>query len=218
MSTIPFDSPSTLVTFADVQAAVGDIPSERIRIHPTPGNATEEDVLRIYQHEKCLCELIDGVLVEKPVGAYEAYLATWLAQLIGPFIHAHDLGILLGAHGALKLAPTLVRIPDLAFISWAQLPHRRFPKQPIPTLYPDLAIEVLSESNTRAEMSRKLHDYFRAGTRLVWYLAPDRLEMYVYRSVTERTVVTLEQTLDGGDVLPGLAVPMQHLFEVRQEE
>ena len=47
-----------------------------------------------------------------------------------------------------------------------------FPPNRFQFLAPDLAIEVLSASNTEGEMQRKLHDYFTAGVRLVWYIDP----------------------------------------------
>ena len=58
------------------------------------------------------------------------------------------------------------------FIAWERFPNRQLPREPIPALAPDLAIEVLSEGNTEQEMQRKLHDYFTAGVRLVWYIDP----------------------------------------------
>ena len=65
-----------------------------------------------------------------------------------------------------------MRVPDVCFISWDRFPNRELPAEPIPDLAPDLAIEVLSASNTAGEMQRKLHDYFTAGVRLVWYIDP----------------------------------------------
>ena len=60
------------------------------------------------------------------------------------FVKARNLGLVTGADSMLRLAPGLVRIPDLAFISWQRLPERRVPTDPIPGLVPDLVVEVLS--------------------------------------------------------------------------
>ena len=79
-----------------------------------------------------------------------------LVQLIWNHVEAHDLGIVLGADGALRLFPGLVRIPDASFVAWERLPGRKLPDDPIPELVPDLAIEVMSVSNTPAEMQRKV--------------------------------------------------------------
>jgi tRNA A37 methylthiotransferase MiaB len=57
----------TIETVADLLESLGDIPPERIRMRPLPGTATEDDVLAVHASEKRLCELVDGVLVEKPI-------------------------------------------------------------------------------------------------------------------------------------------------------
>ncbi len=71
-----------------------------------------------------------------------------------------------------RLAPGLVRIPDVSVVLWDQLPSRRVPRIPMLNVAPAMAVEVLSPSNTRQEMERKLRDYFGAGVQLVWYVDP----------------------------------------------
>lgn len=214
MATVPSSMSPPFVTLSHVVAALPDIPLSRIRLSPLPGTATEADVIAVRGKDKSLCEMIDGVLVEKAKGAYESLLALEIATLLKAFVKQHDLGVVLGADGMLRLVANQVRIPDACFIAWAQLPGRVFPRQPIPSLYPDLAVEVLSESNTRAEMQRKLADYFQAGTQLVWYLDPQRQEMTVYTSPSDSKVVDRHGVLDGGKLLPGLALPVAEIFSV----
>src|SRR5438067_724974 len=97
---------------------LGDVPPERVRTRPFPGAAIEEDLLAAGREpRKRLCELVDGVLVEKPMGARESLLASLLIQLIGPFARENKLGQVLGEGGMLRLFPGLVRIPDVSFIS-----------------------------------------------------------------------------------------------------
>jgi Uma2 family endonuclease len=199
---------------ADLIEHLGGIPPHRIRVHPAPGTATEKDVTEIDAHEDRLCELIDGVLVEKAMGFRESFLTLLLARLLGNFIAEHDLGILTGADGTIRLARGLVRIPDCAFFAWDRLPGRRIPAEPIPDLAPDLAIEVLSESNTKAEMQRKLKDYFFAGVRLVWLVDPEKRIVDVYTAPDQVVRLTGGQSLDGGDVLPGFGLPLKELFEL----
>jgi Uma2 family endonuclease len=112
----------------------------------------------------------------------------------------------------MRLAPGLVRIPEVSFISWDRFPNRRLPDEPIPDLAPDLAVEVLSPSNTREEMRRKLHDYFTAGSRLVWFVDPAARTVTVYTSPDQSMVLRPDQTLDGGPVLPGFSLPLSQLF------
>src|SRR5437763_850484 len=160
-------------TFADVLEHLGGIDPRRVRATPPPGKATEKDLLRLLDRGNRLYELVDGVLVEKVMGLMESLLAGDILTAINVFVKPRDLGIVPGADGTLRLMPKLVRIPDVSFISWAQLPNHEYPSEPIPTLYPDLAVEVLSEGNTEEEMERKLKEYFLAGARLVWLVDPD---------------------------------------------
>ena len=157
-------------------------------------------------------ELIDGVLVEKTVGFKEAYLASWLVQLLGPYARRHDLGVVLGADGTVQLFPDQVRIPDVAFYAWAKLPGRAIPEDPIPEVVPDLAVEVISRSNRPGEMRAKLGDYFGAGVRAVWYVDPKSESVEVYTAADRVTTLTTADTLDGGEVLPGFAVPVADVF------
>jgi Uma2 family endonuclease len=210
MATVP--TPTTSETVADLLEQLGGIAPQRIRLRPPPGQATEQDVLDIRRRERRLYELVDGVLVEKIMGYLESHLAIWLSHLLQSFLDRHDLGILAGPDGALRLMPGLVRIPDITFLSWDQLPKHEVPSDPIPGLAPALAVEVLSEGNTPAEMERKLREYFLAGVRLVWLVDPARRTVTVYTAPDRRAVLTEEQTLDGGAVLPGLAVPLRTLF------
>src|SRR5712691_9765395 len=150
----------TAITVSDLLHQLGDIPPERVRLQPAPGTATEADVVAVHDREKRLCELVDGVLVEKTMGYYESYIAATLIRLLGNFIVAHDLGIVAGADGMMRLAPGLVRIPDVSFVSWEKLPGRRLPRQAIPDLVPDLVVEVVSEGNKTREMGRKIEGDF----------------------------------------------------------
>ena len=133
-------------------------------------------------HENRICELVEGTLVEKPMGYEEGRLAGVLLTYLNIFLWQHDLGIANGPDGTLKLTTGLVRIPDVSFVSWDRLPDRQPPKGPIPLLPLDLAVEVISQGNTRAEMERKLREYFDAGTRLVWFVYPKTRTVHVYTS------------------------------------
>jgi Uma2 family endonuclease len=152
-------------TLADLLQRLGHIPLERIRFRPPLGTATERDVLEIAAREHRLCELVDGVLVEKPVGYGESILATFIARMLGNFVAPRNLGHVTGEQGMVRLFPGLIRIPDVAFASWNRFPQRRWTREPIPDLVPDLAVEVLSDSNTPAEMSVKVSEYLSAGVR-----------------------------------------------------
>jgi Uma2 family endonuclease len=199
-------------TFADLLDELGGISPSRVRFRPSPGQATEKDVIRIEAKENRLFELVDGALVEKATGATEALLASFVVHFFWDFLRDHDLGVALGADGMMRLRPRLVRIPDVSFISWDQIPSGEFPSKPIPDLCPDLAVEVLSKSNTSAEIDRKLNKYFEAGCRLAWIIDPKTQTADVYTSPTECRRLRSNQSLDGGDVLPGFKLSLKELF------
>ena len=100
------------------------------------------------------------------------------------------------------------------FISWERLPGGEIPDEPIPLLVPDLAVEVISRSNTRKEMDEKLKEYFEKGVRLVWYVRPRTRVVDVYTAPDHFTRLTASMRLDGGDVLPGFSVQVGELFQM----
>ncbi|MBX6313946.1 MAG: Uma2 family endonuclease [Isosphaeraceae bacterium] len=211
--TLATDPTAARRTVADLLRQLGDIPPERIRLVPTPGTATEQDVLDIQAHQGWLCELIDGVLVEKVMGFHESRLAIELILFLGAFVRQHNLGVVVGADGVVKLTTGLIRIPDVSFISWDRLPGRVLPPDPIPQVPLDLAVEILSPGNTKKEMDRKLREYFAAGTRLVWFLEPKRRTARVFTRPDRGVLLREDQALDGGAVLPGFVLPLRDLFD-----
>jgi Uma2 family endonuclease len=206
------------LTAADLTDRFGPIPLTRVRFDPWPGNATEQDVLDIHNREKRLYELVDGILVEKVMGYPESALALILARILGNWVQPRRLGILAGEAGMMRLTVGRVRIPDISFVSWGRLPGRRRPRKPLPDLSPDLAIEVLSESNTDEEMTGKRQDYFASGTRLVWQIDPEKRTVDVYTAPDTFTRLDANSTLDGGDVLPGFTLPLAQLFAELDED
>ena len=199
-------------TVADMLSHLGGIPPQRIRMCPPPGTATEEDVFISKSRFNRICELIDGILVEKTVGYYESLLALEIGHRLMRFLETHDLGIALGADGTLRILPNQIRIPDVCFIRWDQFVNRELPRESAPALAPDLAVEVLSKGNTEAEMQRKLNDYFTAGVRLVWYIDPATRSAKAYTAPDRCESVSEQQSLGGGDVLPGFELPLHELF------
>jgi Uma2 family endonuclease len=206
------ETPPREWTVADLQRRFGPIPFQRIRQDPAPGTATEKDVVWLNDHENRLYELVDGVLVEKTVGFEESWLAGRLVGIFNSFVEPRNLGIASGADGMFRIAQGLVRIPDVAFVSWDRIPGGEFPEKPIPDLVPDLVVEVISRSNTRKEIDDKLDEYFAKGVRLVWLVRPRSRVVDVYTTADRFTRLTASSTLDGGDVLPGFSVLVAELL------
>jgi Uma2 family endonuclease len=202
-----------LETVADLLERLGDIPPDRILWKPYPGTATEQDLIAVVDGpDKRLCELVDGTLVEKAAGFFESRLGGVLLHVLENYLEEHNLGICVPADAMMRIVPGRVRLPDVSFINWDRLPNRKVPTEPIANLVPDLAVEVLSKSNTRREMEGKRDDYFQGGARLVWEINPKKQSARVYTSPNQFQEIGPEGALDGGDVLPGFVLPLKRLF------
>lgn len=201
--------PNPSWTIDQLRRHFGMIPAERILLDPPPGTATEEDAYRLNEFEGHHCELVEGVLVEKTMGEEESELAIWLAHFMFSFLEKHNLGKLLGPDAFLRMMPGLLRAPDVSFTCWERYPEN---PPPYPPVAPDLAVEVISEGNTKKEIARKRGEYFRCGARLVWEIDPRKQTVEVYTSLKKRTVLGLADTLTGGEVLPGFKLRVSKLF------
>ena len=199
-------------TLSELARRFGAMPARRIRLDRYP--ATEGDVEELESVDGRLYELIDGVLLEKDMAFRESVLAVEIARLLKNHVVGKGLGVVAGADGMMRLAPGLVRIPDASFIRKAQFPGGRVGDARVPAIHPDLAVEVISPGNTVEEMDEKLIDFFRAGTTLVWYVEPGTRSVLVFTGPdrAKATRLTVADTLDGGSVLPGFALPVAAIF------
>jgi Uma2 family endonuclease len=201
-------------TADELLTALGGVSPRRLCLKPAPGTATEADVVRMLERENRLFELVEGCLVEKVMGAKESFVAGQLIALFQRYFDDFvDLGMVLGADGAVRLMPGLVRIPDVSFTSWDRLPGRAVPTESVPDLAPELAVEVLSPGNTVEEMERKLKEYFLAGVKVVWLIDPDQRTVRIFGHGEMTPLVRSEtDTLDCEELLPGFRVPVARLF------
>jgi Uma2 family endonuclease len=166
-----------------------------------------------------LYEVIDGRVVEKPMGVCEVWLAKALYDLLNRYVQDNSCGRL-WQEMIFDLRPTVdrERRPDVAFVSyerWAR--DRRMPKTRSWAVVPDLAVEVVSTTNTADEVAEKLEEYFRVGVRLFWVVYPRQVKIYTYRSPTDVRVLALGDELDGGEVLPGFRAGLDRIFEQPEE-
>jgi Uma2 family endonuclease len=215
----PLPSTERPETLADLLRRLGNIPAHRVRLHPPPGTATEADAIRNNESlfRTAICELVDGTLVEKPVGWEESAIAFLIGRFILDHIQPLGLGTVLGSDGMLRLVPGLMRAPDVSFIARGRLKRYKHGGERYPSIGADLAVEVVSKSNSKAEIARKLTEYFAAGTGLAWVVDPKTETVRVHRSPTDSIVLGAGDVLDGGDVIPGLRIPVQDLFRLECE-
>lgn len=161
-------------------------------------------------------EVVDGQRVETPrMGTFETGIASDLHGYLWQFAKANQLGKA-EVEMLFRIDATrdLQRRPDVAFVSYQRWPRgRRAAPNDAWDVVPDLAVEVISPSNTATEVLTKVHDYFQAGVRLVWVIYPRDVEVYAYESPTTIRVLQRGDDLDGGAVLPGFRLPLATLFE-----
>lgn len=164
---------------AELARRFGPLPLERIWPLPAPGTATREDFLQAAARGTHLIEFVDGVILEKTVGARESYLAALLLQWLSRHVRDHGLGVCLGPDGLVQLADS-VRAPDIAYIPWERLQGVDWWDAPVLPAAPALAVEILSPSNTTEEMTQKRHEYFAATVLEVWEVDPRRRSVRRY--------------------------------------
>lgn len=205
-----FSRPANL---AELIEQLGDIPLDRIVADPPPGTATEADLLKLTESREGLFELVDGTIVEKPMGFKEGRIEAWILHLLHKYLEGNNIGELSSGSGTLRLRKGLVRAPDVTFCLWENAPtDEEEDENAITDTVPDLAVEVVSRTNTPKELARKRKEYFKAGTTLVWQVYPKTRTVEVYTSPTRFRTLTLADTLDGGKLMPGLQIPLKRLF------
>jgi Uma2 family endonuclease len=154
-------------------------------------------------------ELIAGEIVEKMVSSpRSSAIGVLVAGLVAVHVRQRDLGRVTGADGGYVVGKEKY-IPDAAFISRTRQPVQ--PDEAYNPLAPDLAIEVLSPSDDDEDVRLKIANYIAAGT-VVWLFDPDRRRIEIYKNGEPPQVLDMDDTLDGGDVLPGFRVAIKDIF------
>jgi Uma2 family endonuclease len=159
-------------------------------------------------------ELVRGeVRRMPPAGSEHGAVVMNLGSPLHACVRSHDLGVVFGAETGFKIAsdPDTVRAPDLAFVRREHIPEGGIPSGFWPGA-PDLAVEVTSPGDTYTEVEEKVHDWLRAGTRMVLVLNPRTRTVTIYTSPTTVVRLTKSDTFTGGEVLPGFACRVSGVF------
>jgi Uma2 family endonuclease len=167
-----------------------------------------------YQHQRI--ELSEGrLIVMSPASMKHGIIAHRFGVRIGVFVESHPIGYVTAAETGYVLHTSpdgrdTVRAPDVGFILAERLPDG-VPETGFVPVPPDLAVEIISPSDAAPDVQRKVRDYVRAGTPLIWLVYPDSRTVSVIKQ-REMRLLEANDTLDGGDVLPGLTIPLSPIW------
>ena len=165
-------------------------------------------------------EIVDGqwmpISEDHMAGELHSAIATNLIVALGSYVKAHRLGRIYPADTTYILSEDeqgvqLMRLPDVSFVAASRVKTEN--RQSYYQLAPDLAIEITAPSDRAVDIRAKLRDYLHSGVRQVWQVYPETQEVMVY--LPDGTVRTYDigQMIPGADVLPGLELPVETIFE-----
>jgi Uma2 family endonuclease len=193
----PFRSPKSLPrTEEDTMVATRRVTIEEFEAMPLEGN----------------WELIDGELVEvSPAGNRSVWIASEIFARLREHARATSLGWAFagGAGFVLFDDRATVRVPDAAYVRRERMPEL---SDHFASLAPDLAVEFLSPSDRMADALSKIAMYLDAGVRLVWLVEPKERTVPVFHPDSPPKTLGEGESLDGGDILPGLSIPIAEFF------
>lgn len=156
-------------------------------------------------------ELVDGEIREMvPAGGDHGQIGMRLGWRMAQFVETRNLGVVYSSDTGFRLAhdPDTVRCPDVGFIDRER--YARF--RGVVDRAPDLAVEVVSPTDTYSDVRAKVHQYLDAGTRMVVVIDPPTQTVDVYRSRTDHLELNRDDVLDCGDVIPGWQIPVRDIF------
>ena len=159
-------------------------------------------------------ELVRGELKKMtPAGFKHGQLVVNLTVPLGAFVKQNRLGVVLGAETGFRLTsnPDTVLAPDIAFIKQERLTLAGETEKFWPGA-PDLAVEVLSPSDTVYEVEEKVATWLSSGTKMVWVVNPKLRSIHVHRSGASIETPAESGVLDGQEVIPGFQVNVAELF------
>jgi Uma2 family endonuclease len=176
---------------------------------------TEEE-LQSLPDDGFIHEVVNGELVMSPKNNFtHGRICTRLLTALENFSREHRLGVVLDSSTGFWMFNRNCRAPDVSFILKSRLEALKFnpsSRQFFPGA-PDLAAEILSPSNSRTEIDRRLRDFFSSGTQIAWLIEPETNTAEVCRSLTQRRLIGPGGELDGEHLLPGFRYPIDDLFK-----
>ncbi|MEW6307124.1 MAG: Uma2 family endonuclease [Verrucomicrobiota bacterium] len=176
---------------------------------------TEEE-LQSLPEDGYIHEVVNGELVMSPKNDFfHGRICTRLVYALEGFNRLHKLGVLLDSSSGFWMFNRNCRAPDVSFVTKARLDALKF--KPSTRRFfpgaPDLAVEILSPNNTRAEIDERLKDFFGSGTQIAWVINPESECVEVCHAPDKRQLLGSGGFLDGELLLPGFRYPIADLFK-----
>jgi Uma2 family endonuclease len=169
---------------------------------------TVDEFLRLPEPMDVVRELVEGeIVLMSPTMPLHNLVRDKILMLLREFVLAHGLGTVLSEQ-AFQLSNHTVRIPDVSFTGI----KRQFQMDKLPIGAPDLAVEVISPTNSPREMDRRVSDFFAAGATRVWIVYPEEREVYIH-GMSGVVCRKGDETLEDPELLPGLSIKVSVLFE-----
>ena len=159
-------------------------------------------------------ELWEGVLKElSPSSLKPGIVAARMVGVLLKYVETHDLGYVSTAEAGyiLNSNPHTVVASDIAFVGGDRFPDG-LPESGFSPLPPDLAVEVISPTDRKADIAQKQELYRKAGVPLVWWVDPERKTVTVHRLGQAPETVEATGVLDGGGVLPEFTLELGTIF------
>ena len=159
-------------------------------------------------------ELVDGELVDMDGAPRHGIVATELAWLIRTHVRDAGLPMFVGNATGFQMNPYTLRFPDVHVTTWERMAAYDVDAGGFPHFAPDVAIEVVSPSNTPAALARKTEEYFANGTCAVWVADPDDRTVRIRRPGVAELVFGPDDILSGDPELPGFSCAVSDIFAV----
>jgi Uma2 family endonuclease len=167
-----------------------------------------ERIVMLPENADRLLELIDGEIIAKISNGYLSSLGAQIAAYLGQYVYLNKLGFVTGADGGYRLGNECY-LPTCAFISRQKQPKTSLEVYNLTP--PDLVVKILLPLRAIEEMAIKVDNYLRAGV-VVWVVNADLQRVTVHRPDAAPKVFGIDETLDGGRILPGFSLPVRDIF------
>lgn len=164
-------------------------------------------------------EVVEGELIMSPAGMDHGAVIANLTILLGQYVRAQRLGLLLDGQTGCRMKSGDLFSPDISFVTSERWTACQMTKETFFVGAPDLVIEVLSPSDTMGVIDEKFRQYFENGAKLAWLVNPLTRTVLVYHPPvpllhpSADQLLTIHNQLDGESLIPGFKLPISEIFD-----